>query len=882
MDLATLRVLYRSEGLAKINSEFTGLKATAQDNFGAISRGAGLAFTAVGAAATGALALSTKSAVDFESAMRNVGTLGVENIGELREGVLDFSSEMGENATESARQLYQIISAGVPESSAIRTLDSFAKASKAGVGELGDAIELGTSIVNAYGESYNNVESILGNFLTAVKLGKTTVGELGSAVGKVAPTAQAAGVSIQELAAAYAGATSVGIKTTEVSSGLKAALANIIKPSETAADVASALGLEFNVAALKAKGLRGFLDDVTEATGGNVDTMSQLFGSVEALNTIMALTSGGGAEKFKTALEQMTDGQKTLNETFEEWAEDNPEFAIKQARAALEEMAIRIGTIVMPVLGDLAQAMKPVLQAFSGFVENHPLMAKALVGMTAGFGLFSLTLGPLLTQLPTLIALTKTLGLGFSALKVGTLATQITTLGSAATAAVPGLTVFTTGMGAATIAAAPLVLAVGAIAAGLVLLGAGFYKVYQAQEQQRESVYRLAAQTRDYALSLEQRGAKIDWVKLKEMDWSEQRAYLAEKDAALDTQGLQHHLQTLGTKAEADKAYTVAKNLMLNQHLSMEEAARLAMMGLRESQLMEVMRANKAETQSLLESLGIRDRANRDAVESKKRTDQEIIASGEEVGDSYSDLANTVDENMKAWIRSNLGLLAKNSSVWNQLSANHQAYAQEYANKVAEMRTATETESASSEDAIEGLGETMAELPNVVARSGNETAANFEAMVERIKKAAAEGRYAIQGLDPNAERSPSPNAMIRKGLIDTVGLFRDQLGHIEVLTKAARAAFSSAMAPNVQVATDLILDQIDSGVFGPPGAIRGTANAPGNGDPASTEQSKPKTFGPEGVSVHIGTMNVEKDVDVESVVQEIATRLSLKIIANGG
>lgn len=76
-------------------------------------------------------------------------------------------------------------------------------------------------------------------FLVTQNLGKTTFGELAGSIGQVAPTANAAGVSIDDLLASVASLTANGIGTSEAMTGIKAALSNIIKPTSDASKMAA-------------------------------------------------------------------------------------------------------------------------------------------------------------------------------------------------------------------------------------------------------------------------------------------------------------------------------------------------------------------------------------------------------------------------------------------------------------------------------------------------------------------------------------------------------------------------------------------------------------------------------------------------------------------
>ena len=92
---------------------------------------------------------------------------------------------------------------------------------------------------------------------------------------------------------------------------------NVIKPSSDAAKMAAALGLDFSTAALQSTGFAGFLEDVKKATGGNTEQMAKLFGSVEALNTVLTLTSDQGSALMNKTLDEMASNTTALDDAYE-------------------------------------------------------------------------------------------------------------------------------------------------------------------------------------------------------------------------------------------------------------------------------------------------------------------------------------------------------------------------------------------------------------------------------------------------------------------------------------------------------------------------------------------------------------------------------------
>tara|TARA_R110002096_G_scaffold5948_2_gene27314 strand:+ start:6264 stop:9029 length:2766 start_codon:yes stop_codon:yes gene_type:complete len=257
-----------------------------------------LALAAAGLAVTG---YAVKIADDFDTAFGEISTL----IGQPADNLRDFQAqilEYSERSTASLEQItsatYGAISAGVDYKDSLELISAAERLSIAGKADLGTTTTALVSTMNAFGASTDQAGAFADTFFTAVKLGQTTIPELSSAIGRLAPIASAAGLGFDEMAAAIATITAeTGTSTAEAITGIRAAITSLLKPSKEASDIASELGIEFNAAALESKGFAGVLDDVAQATGGNTEIIAKLFGSVEALAPVLALT-GNASEKF--------------------------------------------------------------------------------------------------------------------------------------------------------------------------------------------------------------------------------------------------------------------------------------------------------------------------------------------------------------------------------------------------------------------------------------------------------------------------------------------------------------------------------------------------------------------------------------------------------
>lgn len=265
---------------------------------------------ALAAAAVGVTGYAVKIADDFDTAFGEIATL----IGQPASSLADFQSQIlqySESSTASLDQItqatYSAISAGVDYKDSLELLNAAEQLSIAGRADLGDTTVALVSTLNAFGASADQAGEFADTFFTAVQLGQTTIPELASSIGRLAPIAAAAGLDFKEMAAAIATITAeTGTSTPEAITGIRAAITALLKPTAEATKTAAELGIEFNAAALESKGFAGVLEDVAVATGGNTETIAKLFGSVEALAPVLSLT-GNAADAFAGNLEKFND-----------------------------------------------------------------------------------------------------------------------------------------------------------------------------------------------------------------------------------------------------------------------------------------------------------------------------------------------------------------------------------------------------------------------------------------------------------------------------------------------------------------------------------------------------------------------------------------------
>ena len=365
---------------------------------------------------------SVKASADFQESMNKVNTLDLnaseEKINGLKENILSLSSQTGVSATNIAEATYAMGSAlGELKDN---TVDYVGVATKAAIGGFSDtetAINGLSTVMNTYGmTTAEEMAKVSDQMLMAQNLGKTTFGEIAQSVGNVIPIFKQAGGSTEELFGAYAILTKNGIATSQATTGLKAALSNIVKPTADAANMAQQLGIDFSMTHMQNVGFAQFINEISAACGGNVEMMSKLFGSTEALNTMLVLTSTDGMEQFNSAVSSMNDATGSTEAAFEKMNGGiNTQIEILQT--SILNIGIQIGEMLLPLINPLIEWMQNATSWISSLDEKTKQTIVTVAAIAAAIGPLLIVLGKVISSVGSLIGAVPQIISGFS--KVG-------------------------------------------------------------------------------------------------------------------------------------------------------------------------------------------------------------------------------------------------------------------------------------------------------------------------------------------------------------------------------------------------------------------------------------------------------------------------------
>ncbi len=317
-------------------------------------------------------AKATAMAAEFDKALREVSTLlpkTVDDMGRLRDAITELSTRVPEPPVQLTKGLYQIISAGITDTAkALGVLEVASKAATAGLADTLTAADAITTVLNAYQLEASEAARVSDVFFATIAEGKITFPEIAASIGNVATSAAQAGISIAEMGAAIATLTKFGIDSAEATSSLNRLVFSLIQNSEEAKQAQKDLGVEFNLTALRAKGLSKFLFDIAEGTNADIDALAKINPSIRSLRALLIL-AGDGMEEFNRIL-SVTENSLGATEIAFQKMQGSLDNQWKMLKNKVNVWWLELGEVTLPVVISAMETLNQLMSEQLGDVEK--------------------------------------------------------------------------------------------------------------------------------------------------------------------------------------------------------------------------------------------------------------------------------------------------------------------------------------------------------------------------------------------------------------------------------------------------------------------------------------------------------------------------------
>lgn len=514
-----------SDNIDKINKKNINVKGLDSsivkvEQFGNMLEKSGQKLTKAGTAMTvgftapivAGMIKSTKAYLDFDNEVTEVNSLlresgeSAKEFGDRYTQVFDYaqkaSVKYGVASEQTMLGMKEMVKKGYDINQTMASMPAIFNAARAS----GDAFETVMSVTTSTLEQFGMISkdtnkqmeytNKVADVLTYVA-DKTAAGfsDMGTAMNYVGPISHSLGYSLTDTAAAVGLLSNRGIEGQKAGTGLRGMLTSLLKPSKSAAEAMSAVGLTIEDNNGNMKTLPTLLDDINDKTKKMTKTqknsfLTMIFGR-EPLSAVNTLLEAGGdsLRKYSKGADEANGYTKQVADNMRKAGK----FGVDQFKASLEVLEQNVGQKLMPALTPIIEWANKMIDKFNDLSGAQQQSIIKWAGILAATGPVLMIGGKLVSMTGGLIkgfaGLGKMLGLGS---KLAPLAAGF----GATTTAVEGTSLAAAGL-AGSFGALPAVITV----AGAALLGVGIYaldkhisKIEESKERIKKWGYDIGAE----------------------------------------------------------------------------------------------------------------------------------------------------------------------------------------------------------------------------------------------------------------------------------------------------------------------------------------------------------------------------------------------------
>ena len=405
------------KGLKEAQKEFgsVGAQQIAQvgkelEKVGGKVEAVGKKFSIISGATGAVLGGSVALASNFQDAMAKVNTIAdtsAVSLDDLSGKIMDLSNQTGISANEIADATYNAISAGQNTADAVNFVSNATSLAKAGFTDTGSAIDVLTTIMNAYGLEADKVGSVSDMLINTQNKGKTTVAELSASMGKIIPTAKSMGVGLDQISAGYAIMTAKGIATAESTTYMNSMLNELGKSSTKVGQaLKEETGKSFQELVAEGKSVGDVLQILKDHANKSGVAFNELWGSAEAGKAGLTLLSDG-AESFNAMAKDMTASTGATGEAMEKL--ETPSQKAKVAINELKNAGITLGQTALsalaPLIDKVSQSVEKLTTWFSNLSPGVQQIILAVLAFITALGPVLIVIGKVISSVGTIMTI---------------------------------------------------------------------------------------------------------------------------------------------------------------------------------------------------------------------------------------------------------------------------------------------------------------------------------------------------------------------------------------------------------------------------------------------------------------------------------------------
>lgn len=323
--------------------------------------------TALGGVATAAVKVGS----DFEAQMSRVkaisGATG-EEFEKLRNQAIELGADTAFSASEAAQGMENLAAAGFTTNEIMSAMPGMLDLAAASGEDLANSADIAASTLRGFGLEASEAGHVADVLAENANRTNSSVAETGEAMKYIAPLARAAGISMEETAAAIGIMANAGIQGSQAGTTLRGALSRLSKPTADMQEAMDELGVSFYDSEGKMLSLIDQVGMLQDAMEGMTDEQKNnylvtLYGQ-EALSGMLALINEGpeSLSSLASAYESCDGAAQAAAATMQ----DNLKGAIEALSGSAETLGI---VFYDSVSGNLKSAVQVVNESVDNITD---------------------------------------------------------------------------------------------------------------------------------------------------------------------------------------------------------------------------------------------------------------------------------------------------------------------------------------------------------------------------------------------------------------------------------------------------------------------------------------------------------------------------------
>lgn len=322
-----------------------------------------------------------KTSASLEQSLSKVkaisGATGDDMV-KLKDKAIEMGAKTKFSATEASDAFTYMAMAGWKTNDMLNSIDGIMNLSAADGLDLATTSDIVTDAMTAFGlaadgttkivkdgfvKEVSNASHFADVMASASSNANTNVSMLGESFKYVAPVAGSLGYSVEDTAVALGLMANSGIKASQAGAGLRAALTNMVKPTDTMQAVMDRYHLSLTNTDGSMKSLSEVMEMLRTKMGGlseaeQASAAAALFGK-EAMSGMLAIINAAPSDYDK-----LTKAINNADGTAEDMAntmQDNLNGQITILKSNLESLAISIGDLIIPYVKKVVEKIQEVV-----------------------------------------------------------------------------------------------------------------------------------------------------------------------------------------------------------------------------------------------------------------------------------------------------------------------------------------------------------------------------------------------------------------------------------------------------------------------------------------------------------------------------------------